>query len=71
MISPVHLIDFPVEMSVEPGDWRSSLRFQLGKPCYGYPVTLQLGAGLGSALKPLNAWAESWASSFYQVLNDP
>jgi DNA-binding HxlR family transcriptional regulator len=27
----------------------------------------ELGAGLGSALKPLDAWAESWAASLYQT----
>jgi DNA-binding HxlR family transcriptional regulator len=31
----------------------------------------QLGAGLGSALKPLDAWAESWAASLHQTPNNP
>jgi DNA-binding HxlR family transcriptional regulator len=29
----------------------------------------ELGAGLGSALTPLNAWAESWAGSLRQTPN--
>jgi DNA-binding HxlR family transcriptional regulator len=29
----------------------------------GQYVLTELGAGLGSALKPLDAWAESWAAS--------
>jgi DNA-binding HxlR family transcriptional regulator len=28
-----------------------------------YALT-QVGVGLGAALKPLDAWAESWAASF-------
>lgn len=31
----------------------------------------QLGAGLGSALKPLDVWAESWAASLNQMPNVP
>jgi len=29
----------------------------------------ELGARLGSALKPLDAWAESWAASHHQMPN--
>jgi DNA-binding HxlR family transcriptional regulator len=33
-------------------------------------VLSELGAALGSALKPLDTWAKSWASSMHQTPHD-
>jgi DNA-binding HxlR family transcriptional regulator len=34
-------------------------------------VLTELGTGLGSALKPLDSWAESWAASLQHTPGDP
>jgi DNA-binding HxlR family transcriptional regulator len=33
-------------------------------------VLSQMGASLGAALEPLDAWAESWATSLSDSVND-